>query len=1282
MSGLLRLLRRLFLLVAWVLFLCAAGLIALEESGVLTDFAREKLAAELGVVGQHVHVERARLLWFEPGLVLEGVTFDGELAPDGRGPQERTWREGEERLRLSTIHVRFHPRLDPRQPIEEVEVRGGRVQLSDTLFEALQALSTTEGEPGPERRAPPVSVRGLAVRLETPGGADLPLGSADFVVEDDGTGRTRIRGRLSPTLGGAIYAPAAVHLEGEAYSDSGFALRATAHSLLVDSAGMEPGEAERLTGVSSFRGELALNLEASLGPKGDAAPRADLRLRLRDGYLELPGQLPAEELDLELDASFAPGPGMTLWEPDAWAATARARGRWNRSPVDAWALVGGDASSTALLESWVSIGGLQLDEETLRATGAEDKRDFRETFNALGPRGSVDTVVSLRLPRRSGTEGPVWTGTRELLVELHCEGDAGMTFHGWLDENDERQGVPIPCTDLRGRILFAHNSALRRPDHLAFVGMTADHGTGPVVAQGMLSAPLEGRRPDLDFQISVPTIDVGPRLAAGLEGLKATNWIWDEFGPTGGTMSGDWRLRQRHEINGLSAEGVVRLDRVGVLWKDVPVPLNEVSGELGLRWANDSSTIVDLPPIPGTGRHPAYRAVAVRWDLANQPGVGQTVRARGVARGESLPPEVQSTDISRRPAQSLQIELDGLLLRGQDWDTLSARFPEMGAQVEELRGQGSINAVFRGRRPAPDALYRYDVEVRPENVVLTPRIFGRQTQGIEGRVLISGQESPEGPEVEGEGSARFALFGAWGADVALAARGEVLPGAPATIEILGAGVDPASPTFKGALTSSLNEDADGDEVDLSAFEVDGRLDFEARVEFAAEPDVPPDATYRVFLRGNRFRSEAFRLESMQGVFVQEQDVLRSPLLRASLAGTPVELRNVLFLSLDAARDLEGADPLLKSSDLMLDEKGHVLQADWSAAGVSLDREHLSPFVDDETLDLLLNGTDLAGRIDIRNARLLVVSDNHGKDRVVFRGDVFPRGVALKAGLPIEIRTAAIGVEQLVLEAGRVRGWWRVAGLDGDIAGRRVEDAGMIMTFVDGRLTIDNLRGSFGGGRITSLGGVEQADRAIAIDLTEPYGYAIAVRLNEVRVDELLGGVFESSIEDLGRLTAWMRLRGEGGDVLALAGGGAVRVFDARLWSIPVVRELFRSLGLDASAIFDQMDMRWALDDGTLRMGDLRVRSPLLQLVGEGSLELTGEVRSDLQVRYSLVDKIGPLNRVFYWLNNSLWQVAIRGDLSRPRVSVRNSIAEFLFGFEDDPPRGLPLPGWSPLSSRF
>ncbi len=1270
MKRLLAFLRFIFLSCAWLLFLSAIGLFLLEETGFLTAVIRDRVARELGPLGARLQIEQVRLHWFEPGLTLEGITFDGEN-------RDGTWVEGKERLRVSEVHVLLDPSLDPTRPVESISVRGGRMILSDTLVQALEALLGEMEDTESTARRPPISVSGIEVDLETPTGSEIAIGSTDFVLEDDEGGPFNLRGRLWPTLGGAAIAPVAINIHGETWLERGVHLHASARSLALDSAGMTAVELLAPTGLESFRGELTLDADARFHPDVGKPPSAALRVALRDAHLTPRAQVPIEKGTLDLKVRFEPAPGMELWDTKAWAATVRAEGEWNRSPVEAWALLGADASSDTLVEAWASVEDLQLDEDTLRAFQRHDDEDTMRDFRALAPRGVVDTHVVYRLPRGAGESSPVSgeslaTARHELVVDLVCDGGAEMTFHGWRDARGNVQGCPVPCDGVSGLVIFTRNDALSRPEHLAFVGMQANHGSGIVYGEGLFSSPLEGRSADMDFRIRVPSMAVGPVLAEGLQGMDATKDVWATYNPVGGEISAEWRLRARQDLGGLSGWARIGVHEVGMTWSDVPVPLERVDGELEIRWARNSTELTGTF-LPEKDRPDSRRPIGVRWTMESRPEQGQKARVFGIVREESLPREIAPEAVPSVPLQEIRVELEELLLRGEDWNTLAARFPEMGAQVTELKAQGSVDATFVGARHHPAAAYRYDVEATPRQVVVTPRFFQRQTQDLRGRILIHGVESLDAEEAEiGDVSTHLGLFGRWGSDVLLAAEGRVPAREPAQIRVYGAGVDPSNPTLKAVLFS--------DGTQFSEFELDGRLDFDATVDLAPG-DEEPQTTYRVFLRENGLRTEALRLDRMRGVLVQRDDVLQSPLIEASLAGTPIELRNAFFLSTAAARNLDQADPMLRSGELG-SEEGFALQADWSTERMSLDREHLEPFVDAETIDLLLNETGLTGEVDVDAARILVVSDPDGKSRVAFHGRAEPRRVRLTAGVPIAIRRAAIDVESLVLEAGRVRAWWSVSDLDAQVAGRRIDDASMIVTFIDGRLSIDNLDGDFESGVIRGLGGVELANNALAVDLTKPYGFTIAVRLDDVPVERLLGGLFEASAEDYGKLSTTLRLHGRGDDVLALAGSGGITLDDTRVWSVPVMRELFTNLGFDRTASFDRMQTRWQLEDGTIRLTDIRVRSPLLNLVGEGAVDLDGTVYADLEVRYSLVDRLGGINRIIYWLNNSLWRVAVRGDLARPRVLVRNSVKEALFGFDEDFPRRLPLPGWSPLSSDF
>ena len=101
----------------------------------------------------------------------------------------------------------------------------------------------------------------------------------------------------------------------------------------------------------------------------------------------------------------------------------------------------------------------------------------------------------------------------------------------------------------------------------------------------------------------------------------------------------------------------------------------------------------------------------------------------------------------------------------------------------------------------------------------------------------------------------------------------------------------------------------------------------------------------------------------------------------------------------------------------------------------------------------------------------------------------------------------------------------------------------------------------------------------------------------------------------------------------------------RLWSIPAARELFSRLGFPNTGVFNRLQARFEIRDGTFQTHDIRVRSSLLKLVGTGIFDFNGKISYDLEVRYGILDKLGILNRFLYWLNRSLWRVAVRGDYS-------------------------------------
>jgi hypothetical protein len=300
---------------------------------------------------------------------------------------------------------------------------------------------------------------------------------------------------------------------------------------------------------------------------------------------------------------------------------------------------------------------------------------------------------------------------------------------------------------------------------------------------------------------------------------------------------------------------------------------------------------------------------------------------------------------------------------------------------------------------------------------------------------------------------------------------------------------------------------------------------------------------------------------------------------------------------------------------------------------------------------------------------------------------------MQVGLPASIRSAQAYVNSLVFEGGKTRAWGRLSDLFGTVAGRSLESAEMLISFVEPRVSIENVEGNFidseghvfplgaSSNRTSALGapGSSPGGSAFAMDLRAPFPFEAAFALENVDVDGLTQGLFATDIANSGRLEAEMRLTGNLEELLDIRGSGFLELTRGQLWSVPVVRTLFSQLGLDDTAVFDSMGLRFEISDGVILMKEVEAHSPILKLVGSGTLDFDGRLRHDLEVNYSLVDKLGFLRSFFYSIQNSLLRIVIRGDMERPQVILKNFFSDWRGERET---KALPLPDVSGLPRRF
>lgn len=1278
---LLSLARRLLVCLAWLVVVGAVGLLGLEESGILVDLLRLRLAWRLGQLGPGLSIEHVSLRWFEPGVVVEGITL---LGHERDGVQR-------ELLRLRSVHLWLSPGADLARPVQRLHVDGGRIRISDDLLSGFDRIVSSFSGDFPARgegSMPRMLVTDVDVELDLPDHGTLALGRLD-VSADPIEGGFDVRGRVLPSLSGAVPARVAVLVDGR-LGENDLLLHASARDLPLETARAVLPSALADLPIGDFAGRLTLDGEARLAwGSGPVEARGELRASVAGTrWIPWPGFPALEEPQLEAEVGFHPTAGSGLFDRASWSTRARADGRWNGARAGARALLGEAAPEGSLAKLWAGAAALPLDAVTREALSTW--LDVDEVWESYHPSGRADLLVDLSIPAGpppsaappGAAEGtPAGGLLPDVSVWLHARGEAGVAFHGRPAPPEHRFGLPIPCEGVRGDLVFAL-APRRQVWRLGLVDLSAGAAGGAVRLDGIL-----GHGPDaepggplaFDALLTLEDLEIGDAVRRALEGNLGTREIWPTYAPEGGRLGARWRLHEGRDTAGFSAAGEVRIAGARAAWRELPAPLANVSGALDFRWSER------VLPVRVPGQRRLTRSFGVRFDFANRPAEGSlepAVTVHGLYRDDHAgATELAPEQLRRHGIEDLRLEMRALPLRGRDWEILAARLPEIAAPAEELGAKGYVDVLYAGGRAHAEEPFRSVVEVVPGVVELTPTAFPRRTRELRGRILVRTTEGLE--EGARASETEVSLTGAWPGDVAVAAVGRLRPGTSERLALAVAGIDPLDSAFRGALSLAASGFAPGtgEAPRVSEDALRGRLDFGLRLDPSLPADDPTRLALSVYLRDDALVTEGLRLYGLSGRLEKVGDALQSDLIHARIAGHPVELRDVrIFRAGDAARIPE-ADPVLAREGFADGPDDLVLQAELGVRNLPLDEAHLSELLDEDTLRAVEESVVLRGEIDVPGARL-VLATGGGRTQLAARGIALLRRLAFRVGLPIEIVSAEVDVRELISEAGRLRGWGAVSDAQARIAGRELSEASMILSYVDGRLTIDELSGAFEGGRLSSLGGEGQGGTALAVDLAEPHGFDLRLALDEVRVDRLLKGVFHSSIADQGRLTLGLRLKGQPEHVLGIAGSGWLRLDEGQLWSIPVVREVFGQLGFDQTAVFDRLRARFQVREGRIVTSSLALRSSLLNLVGSGRIDLDGSLRYDLEVRYSLLDRLGSLNKLLYWLNNSLWRVAVRGDMDRPRVVIRNSFFEIMRRFREMEERALPLPDFSPLPARF
>lgn len=1261
--------RALVSLAGWLCFVAILVALLIEHHPALerwvADVVQDRVA---GALTRSVQVKDVDLRWLDRSVAFRGIA----LGPTGR------------ELQVDELTLRVGWTPDRGLHLDRVVLEGGVLELSESLGVDMERVGERDQTTlDLLAKSPEVVVRDLRIRVVPPRSNTIALGSVDLCMTRLTDELASIYGRLVPALGAAPGRPGVVWLNGTLDADRVARVRGVARGLELGSAlqreavsnGLLPPELLAL----EPNGKVDLVAHASYEIGRSLLPDVNGSLLLTQGSIQLPwiedaSRRTVTDIEMRVDGRFIPDDPDHPFDPDAWRGRGAVEGRLDGLNATAAFRLGKDAPEGSSLEVWADVPDAPIGEELLDLIGHESS--IADVHQMLDSRGSADISLGVRLRQGSDPQGDPVQGLEKFAL-VRPTGDASLAYHGVVDPRTRLQGpgFPVPVEGVMGDVTWSVRTEGALRGQLAFYDVTCFQAGGPLAVQGSLhfvpllpgvAPPKEELLPapfHLIVQSNALPVDESFRSAFdSLRGVDAAQNIVPTWGPDGGAL--DFKLElwrgaaDLHMITAIDAT----LRNVGFQWAELPVPITDTNGSLRIRThtrGQRSSIQLDAEARSPIAANPIQVEGRTVSSGANRGLEWFDVNVSGLNPGH----EALRTNLALNGPETVEA-LDGAGLAGSV--DMQATITRAIPLADVAAADAEVSAYLGG----PEAWLQFRPSDRRSGVQFRPSAPGITTRETHGRVrawslLARGdaQETPE-PLTWVFGRAQ----GSWeqnGPSVPVVATLEAVPGDAPALHAFGAGLDLADEELVSALTGiALPGDAPGAGFTGQQLELEGRADFETRLRLPEEPGAPlEDLEVSVETRldqlgfGDEKRlrgvSAHFRLEPDTGRWIGEE-------INGRLAGTPVQLSD---FSWSPGEDRSTFRTRISARDLPIDE------------------EHLRFFLDPGTVRTVLDELEARGRFALEGTVLEITANPDGSTEVLLEGDVDIEEVFVLLGIPIEVDNIDRMRLELAHEGSGLRSRATIEGLNGALADRRLQDATLQLSYVEPRLVIEAFQGDFEGGQLLAVGSDESAAAPLlVIDLAPPFPFQLAAELRDVDVGEFLRGVFDSDFANRGRMDMTLRLEGDFEQLTAMSGGGEIELRDSALWAIPVFQALSVGLGIDTTVLFREMYARYSIADGVLVMDRLRVNSDLLSLVGEGAVSFEGNVTSDLDVRYDLVDRLGPLTQLVYWIQESLLRVSVRGTVERPAVVLRGLASRF---FTPDEERDrLPLPGFSRRPRRF
>lgn len=302
----------------------------------------------------------------------------------------------------------------------------------------------------------------------------------------------------------------------------------------------------------------------------------------------------------------------------------------------------------------------------------------------------------------------------------------------------------------------------------------------------------------------------------------------------------------------------------------------------------------------------------------------------------------------------------------------------------------------------------------------------------------------------------------------------------------------------------------------------------------------------------------------------------------------------------------------------------------------------------------------SGAMDARFDRL-GYEERGGRREWLVDGEIRLRNGVLELGSPLtEAEGRLAGVWRIDAE-GRVQwngGFFIEHGL---FARRRIEawEGQIVQSPGANWLKVEGLRGRLCGGDV--LGGARLN--------TETSGYELSLDLQRVKLDEL-AAVRKKGVDGPGGeavVDGHVYLEGISGPAGQRLGGGSLRISGGSFLKTPVLMQVFETIlqtrRLRPSEDLDVIELRFSLENSVVRFSRIDIQGPDLRLIGEGTLNLDGNVvsLSLLSASPKAWPRILVLTDFLEAAGRELAQYRVEGPVSDPRVSLEplHNIAETL-----------------------